>query len=253
MALLIDRPSPNYDFRPAGTIIDILLIHYTGMETTSAALNRLCDPKSKVSAHYLIDEDGTAYQLVKDERRAWHAGVASWRDQSDINVRSIGIELVNPGHEFGYRRFPDTQMEQLVGLASEVVSRHHIPDEGVLGHSDVAPGRKQDPGELFDWAALAEAGVGLWPARGFRIRRIGPILQAGDRGAEVAALQGSLKTFGYGIAEDGDYGAQTQAVIAEFQRHFRPLIVNGVADSETCSLLDHLVTRVARSRAQHGE
>jgi len=250
---LIDHPSPNFDRRPAGSVIDILLLHYTGMETGDAALERLCDPDSKVSAHYLVDEDGTAYQLVKDKCRAWHAGVSSWGGETDINARSIGIELVNPGHEFGYRRFPEAQMERLATLASEIVLHHRIPDDGVLGHSDVAPGRKQDPGELFDWATLAATGVGLWPDRGFRVRRTGPILKGGDTGAEVAALQGSLKAFGYGIQEDADFGERTRIVVAEFQRHFRPLMVDGVADPETRSLIDHLVTRAARNRAKRGD
>jgi N-acetylmuramoyl-L-alanine amidase len=252
MAALIDRPSPNYDRRKPGGPVDILLIHYTGMETAEAALERLCDPESKVSAHYVIDEDGTAYQLVKEKRRAWHAGVASWRGETDINGRSIGIELVNPGHEFEYRRFPDAQMAQLTSLASEIVLRHRIPDEGVLGHSDVAPGRKEDPGELFDWASLAASGVGLWPDRRFRPRRTGLMLQFGDQGAEVAALQGSLKSFGYGIADDGIYGDQTKIIVTEFQRHYRSLGVNGIADPETRSLIDYAVTLAARSRARRG-
>ncbi len=250
---MIDRVSANYDRRPADTVIDILLLHYTGMDSADAALDHLCDPDSKVSAHYLIDEDGAVYQLVKDKHRAWHAGVSTWRGDTDINARSIGIEVVNPGHAFGYRPFTPPQMETLATLASEIVLRYRIPEENVLGHSDVAPGRKQDPGELFDWAALASAGVGLWPDRSFRARRTGPSYQPGKRGAEVAALQGSLETFGYGIIEDGDFGEQTRIVVAEFQRHFRPLLVSGMADPETRSLLDHLVIRAARNRTKRGD
>ena len=163
MRAAIERPSPNHDARPAGKPIDILLLHYTGMRDAEAALRRLTDPAAKVSSHYLIDEDGATYRLVDEGRRAWHAGVSYWGGERDINGVSIGIELVNPGHEFGYRPFPQPQMEALVELGRAILARHPIPPARVLGHSDVAPTRKTDPGELFDWRALAEAGIGLWP------------------------------------------------------------------------------------------
>ncbi len=165
MALVVERPSPNHDARPDGQAVDILLLHYTGMKSAEAALARLCDPAAKVSAHYVIDEDGTLTRLVDEARRAWHAGVSSWAGDSGVNARSIGIELVNPGHEFGYRPFPAPQMAALTALARDILARHAIPPQRVLGHSDVAPTRKQDPGELFDWEALAAAGIGLWPPR----------------------------------------------------------------------------------------
>lgn len=252
MVEIIERPSPNHDTRSHPGAVDLLILHYTGMESAQAALERMCDPASKVSAHYMIDEDGTVYRLVDEKSRAWHAGVSSWRGDTDVNSRSLGIELVNPGHEFGYRRFTEAQMAQVAALGSEIVLRHCIPEEQVLGHSDVAPERKQDPGELFDWAALSAAGVGLWPDREFRARRSGGPLDMDERGAEVAALQGALKSFGYGVEDDGNYGDRTRLVVAAFQRHFRPLLVDGVADPETRSLLDHLATRAARNRADAG-
>jgi N-acetylmuramoyl-L-alanine amidase len=161
----IEHPSPNQDDR-GGAKIDMLVLHYTGMTSGGAALARLCDPAARVSAHYTIDEDGTVYAMVPEARRAWHAGVSRWAGARDINARSIGIELVNPGHEFGYRAFGDAQIAALVALGQGILQRHAIASWRVLGHSDVAPARKDDPGELFPWQRLAEAGIGLWPAHG---------------------------------------------------------------------------------------
>ena len=161
----VARPSPNWDSR-GGAPIDMLVLHYTGMQSGEAALERLCDPAAKVSAHYMIDEGGTVYALVPEEALAWHAGVSYWAGARDINARSIGIELVNPGHEFGYRAFPDAQIGALTELAGAILARHPIPAWRVLGHSDVAPSRKDDPGELFRWEKLAGDGIGLWPRPG---------------------------------------------------------------------------------------
>src|SRR4029077_12116286 len=155
--------SPNHDARPEGGRVDMLVLHYTGMKTAAEAIDRLCDPAAKVSAHYAIDEDGTVWRLVEESRRAWHAGVSFWQGTRDVNAASIGIELVNPGHDWGYRAFPDAQMVALETLCHGLLLRHPIPRDRVVGHSDVAPLRKQDPGELFDWPRLAEAGIGLWP------------------------------------------------------------------------------------------
>ncbi|HEX2479239.1 MAG TPA: N-acetylmuramoyl-L-alanine amidase, partial [Geminicoccaceae bacterium] len=155
--------SPNADDRPSWCAVDTLILHYTGMPTAAAALARLRDPDAKVSAHYLIDEDGDVVHLVPEERRAWHAGVSSWAGRARLNDCSIGIELVNPGHEWGYRPFTDAQYDACVELCRAILARWPIAPRGVLAHSDVAPARKQDPGELFDWARLAAAGVGLWP------------------------------------------------------------------------------------------
>jgi N-acetylmuramoyl-L-alanine amidase len=197
----------------------------------------LYEAASKVSAHYLIDEEGALYRLVADERRAWHAGVSSWQGADDINSRSIGIELVNPGHEFGYRAFPEAQMRALLKLLSEIARRHEVPRLRVVGHSDVAPERKEDPGELFDWARLAKAGFGLWPEAGFMAKAGGGATPA------VAELQRALRDIGYGIEEDSKSEARLAAVVRAFQRHFRPRSVDGVADWETARLILHLALR----------
>lgn len=228
---LIERPSPNHDSRPPDQEVDILLLHYTGMRTAVEALDRLCDPAAKVSAHYCIDEDGTSYRLVPEGRRAWHAGVACWAGAKDINARSIGIELVNPGHAFGYRPFPAPQMLSLIGLAKEILDRHPIPAERVLGHSDVAPLRKEDPGELFDWPGLAEAGIGLWPAAP----------SAPSAAPDLAEAQRLLARFGYGLEISGEFDEATRAVLRAFQRHFRPASVTGELDQGTFDRLSALM------------
>jgi len=219
----VARPSPNFDDRPNTTPIDMLVLHYTGMQTPEAALDRLCDAAAKVSAHYLIDEEGTVYALVEEDRRAWHAGVSFWRGATDINARSIGIELVNPGHEFGYREFPPPQMAALKELAVKILDRHPIPARNVVGHADVAPARKTDPGELFDWAGLAAAGIGLWPDGD---------VSDGDP-AEVSAM---LSDYGYDVTD-------AVAAITAFQRHFHPESLDGSADAETAGRLRALLER----------
>ncbi len=245
MAPIWEQPSPNHDARPPGTAIDILLLHYTGMATAEAALARLVDPAAKVSAHYLIDEAGAVSRLVPEARRAWHAGVAAWAGAHDVNGRSIGIELVNPGHEFGYRPFPEAQMTALIALAAEIMARHRIPSHRVLGHSDVAPGRKQDPGELFDWQGLAAAGIGLWPAApvviDWRLGSIGP----GAEPALIHGLQGALGRFGYAIRPGGGYGTETERTVSAFQRHWRAAAVTGIADPETRAILAQLLDQLA--------
>ena len=213
----VERPSPNHDDR-GGAAIDMLVLHYTGMKSAEDALVRLCDPSAKVSAHYTVDEDGTVYALVPEDRRAWHAGVAFWAGATDINARSIGIELVNPGHEFGYRAFAEGQIAALTTLCHSILMRHPIPSARVLGHSDVAPARKDDPGELFPWARLAKAGVGLWP-QGL----------ASDLGPA------DLARYGY------DPHAPQDKVITAFQRHFRPKKLDGQWDAECASLLAWLL------------
>jgi N-acetylmuramoyl-L-alanine amidase len=233
----IQRLSPNHDARKVP--VDMIVLHYTGMKDGASALDRLCDAASKVSAHYLIDEDGTLYALVDESRRAWHAGVASWRGETDINGCSIGIELVNPGHEFGYRAFPDAQMKTLEHLCADIVERHDISAARVLGHADVAPARKQDPGELFDWSGLAASGLAVLPDP----RPVSAAtLREGDSNDEVLALQGELGGIGYGIVADGQFGAATAAVVTAFQRHYRPATVDGVADPETRAMLTGLAS-----------
>ena len=213
-------PSPNHDDR-GNAVIDMLVLHYTGMKTAQAALDRLCDPAAKVSAHYTIDEEGTVYAHVAEARRAWHAGVAFWAGATDINARSIGIELVNPGHEFGYRDFAEDQVAALITLCHSILMRHPIPSWRVLGHSDVAPARKEDPGELFPWARLANAGIGLWPQ-----------VAASDLGADA------LSHYGY------DPSVAPDKTIAAFQRHFRPEKLDGQWDSECAGLLADLLSRL---------
>ncbi len=212
--------SPNFDDRPPATPIDMLVLHYTGMESAEAALARLCDPAAKVSAHYVIDEDGAVTALADEAVRAWHAGSASWRGEADVNGRSIGIELVNQGHEFGYRDFPDPQMAALEELASGILARHPIPARNVVGHSDVAVGRKTDPGERFDWTRLAAAGIGLWPGE------VEP--------ANAADVPAMLSEYGYDVTDE-------VAAITAFQRHFRPETVDGSADPETLVRLKGLL------------
>lgn len=235
----LDRPSPNHDARPADTPIDMLVLHYTGMPTGAAALSRLRDASAKVSAHYLIEEDGRVFQLVPEERRAWHAGIAYWRGHRDINARSIGIEIVNPGHEFGYRAFPEKQMASVVDLAREIMRRHGIPSRNIVGHSDVAPERKEDPGELFDWAYLARKGVGLWPD--VKATRRGREFGEGEHDAAIADAQAKLKSWGYDVATHGSLDANTARVLVAFQRHFRPGRFDGRLDADTLARLDALL------------
>lgn len=216
------RPSPNADARPAGTPVDMLVLHYTGMPTAGEALERLCDPAAKVSAHYLIEEDGTVWSLVEEAQRAWHAGVSFWRGHRSVNDRSVGVEIVNPGHEFGYRPFPEAQMAAVTGLAAAIVGRHGIPARNVVGHSDVAPARKSDPGELFDWPRLAAAGVGLWPG------------EADDCNMETDAITAMLARFGWDVSNP-------MLALKAFQRHYRPGRVTGRIDFETARRLRALV------------
>ncbi len=237
---IVQRPSPNFDERARP--IDMLLLHYTGMPTAEEAMARLCDPASKVSAHYTVDEDGLIFQHVEVEKRAWHAGVSCWKEEGDVNSRAVGIEIVNPGHEFGYRRFPAIQIEKVIGLAGRIVKKHGIPKAHVLGHADVAPERKEDPGELFPWKHLAEKGIGLWaeaPECGTDL-----IGEHSPIGA-VRELQTRLFKFGYCIKVDGQYGAKTRKAVTAFQRHFNPGDIGtadeGYADGQTMAVLEQLL------------
>ena len=213
--------SPNHNSRPA-PIIDMLVLHYTGMKTAEEALDRLCDPTAEVSAHYLVDEDGSIVQLVPEERRAWHAGNSYWRGRRNLNDVSIGIEIVNPGHQWGYRAFPAPQMAAVAALCREIIARHPIPARNVVGHSDIAPDRKTDPGEKFDWRLLAEHGIGLWPASQ-------PLTKANE-------IRAALTEIGY------TPDAAFSAILAAFQRHWRPALINGEPDPETTSRILALCT-----------
>ena len=225
---IIEAPSPNFDGRTAPP--SMLVLHYTGMKTGPEALDRLRDPQAKVSSHYLVEEDGRVFRLVAEERRAWHAGVSFWRGRRNVNGDSIGIEIVNPGHEFGYRPFPEPQVESVIALVADIRTRWDIEDRDIVGHSDIAPDRKDDPGEMFPWKRLSEAGHGLWaewPAAP------GAPIGEGEEGAAVFALQAGFTRLGYDLPPTGAFDATTATVVRAFQRHWRPERVDGIADGET--------------------
>jgi N-acetylmuramoyl-L-alanine amidase len=209
--IIRELPSPNFDERPGGPDdIDILMLHYTGMQTGQAAIDRLRDPVAKVSSHYVVEEDGTIFRLVPEHLRAFHAGISYWRGRHTLNGTCIGIEIVNPGHEWGYRPYPAGQMEAVKNLSLDILSRHTIPERNVIGHSDVAPNRKQDPGELFDWKGLADAGIGFWPRDEGRIE---------TPNEEIAWK--ALEKIGY------ETSWPLETVLLAFQRHFLPQNLNG--------------------------
>lgn len=236
------RPSPNFGERRGVARPDSIVLHYTGMEGGPAAEAWLCNPQSEVSAHYVVHEDGRVVQLVPERLRAWHAGRGSWHGETDMNSRSVGIEIVNPGHAFGYPPFPAAQIEVLIELCRDICARQGIPPERVIAHSDLAPGRKIDPGEKFPWPELAAQGVGLF------VEPVplsdGEVLRPGDQGAAVEELQSMLETCGYDVVPTGLYDEQTKIVVEAFQRHFRQSCVDGLADVSTVSTLRKLIDRL---------
>jgi N-acetylmuramoyl-L-alanine amidase len=232
-------PSPNHDLRASA--IEILLLHYTGTIGADAALASLCEPTAKISCHYLVGEDARIVQLVPEAARAWHAGVSLWEGRGDVNSRSIGIEIANPGHGLGYPDFPDRQIEAVIALASDIISRHDIRPDRVLAHSDVAPTRKCDPGEKFPWARLAEAGVGLWIDPAPLDLSEGPDFGLGDRGEPITAFKRMLSAYGYGVSDGDEFDMLTAAVVTAFQRHFRPERCDGRADVSTRKTLAALL------------
>ncbi|NNE25063.1 MAG: N-acetylmuramoyl-L-alanine amidase [Rhizobiales bacterium] len=238
-------PAVNVNERRDGKQADILLLHYTGMKSAEVSRQWLTCAESAVSCHYLVDEAGEITQMVGEDMRAWHAGEACWRGESDINSRSIGIEIQNLGHNNGYPDFPPEQMAAVTELCRDIIERHDFAPERVLAHSDVAPGRKWDPGEKFDWRRLHDAGIGHWvepaPLGG------GVFLQLGDQGDPVSALQVLLSAYGYNAPVTGDYDEQTRIVVEAFQRHFRPGQVDGVADQSTIETLKHLIDTLPSS------
>ncbi len=226
--------APNIEPRRNGRKVDMLLLHYTGMTSAESARELLCSAESGVSCHYLVDEDGRITQMVGEEMRAWHAGVSCWQGEADTNSRSIGIEIHNPGHSLGYLDFPRAQMLAVVALCRDILSRHDIAPHMVLAHSDVAPGRKIDPGERFDWRMLHEQGIGHW------VEPLGPDgvpLSAMERDE----LQGLLLAYGYGLAVNGSAGEDTRKVLDAFQRHFRQAKVDGIADRSCLETARRLV------------
>lgn len=237
------RPSPNCGARAEGMRPELLILHYTDMPTAEGAIDWLCNPSARVSSHYVVAEDGSITQLVAEADRAWHAGVAMWQGESDINSLSIGIEICNPGHDHGYPDFTDPQIEAVIALSRDIIARHGIRPESVLAHSDVAPARKRDPGEKFPWARLAAAGVGHYVAP--EPIGSGRLLQRGDLGIAVGGLQMMLRLYGYGIAVTGEYDLATEQVVQAFQRHFRPALVDGIADASTLATLRRLASALA--------
>ena len=239
---LVDEvvPSPNHKERVGHGRPDMIVLHYTGMATAEDALERLCSLDApQVSSHYLVYEDGRILQLVPEARRAQHAGVSSWEGETDINSRSVGIEIVNPGHDLGYPDFPDRQIEAVIALCRDILKRRPMRADRVVAHSDVAPSRKQDPGEKFPWARLYAAGVGHWVEPVPLGEPRGSSL--GDRGAAVAELQAALATYGYGIPSPGRFDQPMHDVVVAFQRHFRPARVDGIADGSTMETLQRLL------------
>jgi len=227
----IERPSPNHGERTSP--VSLIVLHYTGMSTSAQALERLCDPAAQVSAHYLVDEDGKVFRLVAEDRRAWHAGVAYWRGMRDINSASVGIEIANPGHDYGYRAFPDAQIDAVASLTADIIARHGLRAADVIGHSDIAPGRKIDPGELFHWRELAARGIGVWPN-----------LSGTKHLVTADTAMKLLSNIGYAVPLSAELGADILAkpadVVAAFQRHYRPGRIDGVLDAETLALIQTL-------------
>jgi N-acetylmuramoyl-L-alanine amidase len=233
------HPSPNFEPRRGVGHPDMLLLHYTGLKSCAKAIDWLSRPESKVSCHYVVDEAGQITQMVAEDQRAWHAGLASWHGETDINSASVGIEIHNPGHELGYPEFPEAQMRALEALCADIIARHRIRTERVLAHSDVAPKRKKDPGEKFPWARLAGKGIGHWVPP-VAVLAADPGIARDAAGPLVADVQGMLASYGYGIQPTGGFDPLTEFVVTAFQRHFRPERVDGRIDQSTITTLEHL-------------
>ncbi len=232
--------SPNVEPRAGGMTPSILLLHYTGMTCCEKAIDWLSRPESKVSCHYVIDEAGAITQMVAENKRAWHAGRSIWAGETDVNSASIGIEIHNPGHDDGYPDFPAAQMQAVMELSRDIVQRNSIEPRHVLAHSDVAPGRKIDPGEKFDWAWLAANGVGHWvePAG------VGPLIGAVSHlqnTDDIARAQRLLGQYGYGIEVSGRNDKASRTIVSAFQRHFRPARFDGLIDASTVATVEALL------------
>ena len=243
---ITQTPSPNFDERTLP--ISLLILHYTGMESGAAALERMRDPDAKVSAHYMIEEDGQIFQLVDEEKRAWHAGVSEWQGESNINSASIGIEIVNGGHDFPNKdmslpSYPDVQINAVIALSKAIIARHGPLT--ILGDSDIAPARKIDPGEHFPWAGLAAAGLGYWPDVQSEDRRF--LFELGSRDRGVAVVQRGLAHIGYGARVSGVYDEATRLIIEALQRRYRPDQVDGIVDIQTMDILKALAEAPTKS------
>jgi len=240
--------SPNTGPRRDGLTPTILILHYTGMKSAKAAIELLADPASMVSCHYVIDETGVVIQMVPESLRAWHAGKSHWGGIDDVNSASIGIEIHNAGHDGGLPAFPARQMRSVEALSRDICTRNGIPGNCVLAHSDVAPGRKIDPGERFDWKGLALGGVGHWvpPAR---VRTQDEGLGLGAAGSMVREMQDLLRGYGYGVEPTGLHDRQTELAVLAFQRHFRQRRVDGRIDRSSLETLEKLIAAMP-SRAE---
>ncbi|WP_026789361.1 peptidoglycan recognition protein family protein [Pleomorphomonas oryzae] len=239
--------SPNAGQRPPGSAIDHLVLHYTGMRSEEGARDWLCDPRSQVSSHYVVFEDGRIFQLVDESRRAWHAGRSFWRGVTDINSRSIGIEIANPGHEFGYRPFPDRQIEAVIGLCRSIFARHFVPPHQVVAHSDIAPDRKEDPGELFPWEWCAAFGIGLWVPPAPLDHET--VFARGDEGGKILEFQKILSDIGFDAPLSGIFDDRTETIVRAFQRHWRPSCIDGRVDASTLDTLGRVAAAFDASRA----
>lgn len=237
-------PSPNHGERAGGRKPDMIILHYTGMPTAEGALSWLRRPESQVSSHYFVHEDGTVLQLVPEEYRAWHAGKSIWHGETDINSLSIGIEIANAGHPGGLPDFSEKQIDAVIELCRDCGQRWSVAPERVLAHSDVAPGRKVDPGEKFPWDLLHRGGVGHWVEPTSIIG--GRFFQRGDCGQPIEALQSMLSLYGYGTEITGEFSEKTEGDVAAFQRHFRQTRVDGVADFSTIDTLHRLIAALPR-------
>jgi N-acetylmuramoyl-L-alanine amidase len=234
------RPSPNHNERKNGMAPDMIVLHYTGMRDHEAAIIRLSTPGTEVSAHYVVMPDGYIVQMVAESRRAWHAGTSWWAGDTDMNSCSIGIEIANAGHDYGYPDFPKRQIAAVTALCRSINTRYNIPPDRVLGHSDVAPTRKQDPGEKFPWKVLAESGIGLW-VKPEPITATGSIFVLGETNSAIEEVQRLLARYGYGVNPTGYLDGTTRDAVAAFQRHFRPARVDGVVDISTTATLRALL------------
>ncbi|MGJ4909948.1 N-acetylmuramoyl-L-alanine amidase [Bradyrhizobium sp. HKCCYLS2033] len=233
-------PSANFGERKGGRQPDMIILHYTGMPDVEGAITKLCTAGSEVSAHYVVLEDGRIVQCVPEALRAWHAGLSSWGGEEDINSCSIGVEIVNRGHDWGYPDFPPRQIAAVIALCRGIMLRRNVPAHRVLGHSDVAPARKKDPGEKFPWHSLANSGVGHWVQPAAITK--GETLKLGSIGDDVKGLQKALAKYGYGVPITGKFDGITMDVVTAFQRHFRPEKIDGIADRSTLWTLHALLT-----------
>jgi len=232
-------PSPNHGERNKGRLPDMILLHYTGMPDVEGAIAQLCTAGSDVSAHYIVLEDGRIVQCVPEAKRAWHAGKSFWAGEDDVNSCSIGIEIINRGHDWGYPDFPLRQIAAVIALCRGIMLRCKVPSHRVLAHSDVAPARKKDPGEKFPWHSLANSGVGHWVQPAPIVRGEG--LKLGTISDEAHDLQQALARYGYAVPITGKYDGATMEVVTAFQRHFRPARVDGIADHSTFTTLHALL------------